>query len=511
MKNKKVCFILILIIIFAFITRIFQLDTNPAGFFCDEAANGYNAYSILTTGRDEYGKSFPLFFRSFNDYKNPVFIYSTIPFVAIFGLSEYSVRLTMIIYGLLTIVAVYFLGKELFNSKIALIVAFLTSILPWHIHLSRIGLELIPSVFWITLGIFFLYKSLKRFLCYPLGIFSFILGFLSCNPTKLLIPPLFVFFLLVNFLITSKWLKERRFWLTNFVFGLAFFLAVWPYLQDGTFFARWNQVAVNDQSKVNILQGYLNHFSFDFLFKKGDIDFPGQFITRHSIRGIGELYWWQLPFILIGLSKILYVKKYQNNLIFLLIILLLYPLGSIFTGTAPQATRSVYGMIPLVFFTAVGSYYFFIYVHKKKSKIFSSTVIFIFLCFVCASFSHFVKLLAEYPLYSSNFWGWQYGPREIMKYFLTVKDQYDDLYMSGEYNGGEIFLKFYDPENTCQGKCKMGDFWRNPVIYDPSRRQLFALSPDYLNQSKFKNNFSTKKILKYPNGEVAFFIGEISL
>ena len=49
--------------------RLYRLKDNPAGFFCDEASIGYNAYSILTTGKDEWGQPWPLFFRAFGEYK----------------------------------------------------------------------------------------------------------------------------------------------------------------------------------------------------------------------------------------------------------------------------------------------------------------------------------------------------------------------------------------------------------------------------------------------------------
>jgi len=90
--KKIVFFSFLLILALASFLRIFQLDKNPAGFFCDEASVGYNAYLILKTGKDEHQNSFPIFFPAFGDYKNPVLIYSTVPFVWLFGLSEFSVR-----------------------------------------------------------------------------------------------------------------------------------------------------------------------------------------------------------------------------------------------------------------------------------------------------------------------------------------------------------------------------------------------------------------------------------
>ena len=59
--------ILFLIVILAFLLRFYQLSTNPPGLNLDEVAIGYNAYSILRTGRDEYGKFLPIVFRSHDD------------------------------------------------------------------------------------------------------------------------------------------------------------------------------------------------------------------------------------------------------------------------------------------------------------------------------------------------------------------------------------------------------------------------------------------------------------
>ena len=53
----------------------YRVTRNPAGFFVDESSIAYNAYTISQSGRDEFGNLWPLYFRAFGDYKNPVFIY----------------------------------------------------------------------------------------------------------------------------------------------------------------------------------------------------------------------------------------------------------------------------------------------------------------------------------------------------------------------------------------------------------------------------------------------------
>ena len=88
-----------MIVAAAFALRVYRLGEAPAGLFCDEAANGYNAYSLLHTGRDEHGKLFPLFVWSFFAFKYPLDIYPTMIWVGLFGLTEFATRFQAALYG----------------------------------------------------------------------------------------------------------------------------------------------------------------------------------------------------------------------------------------------------------------------------------------------------------------------------------------------------------------------------------------------------------------------------
>src|SRR3990167_10599272 len=100
---KRTHIYLILILFVSTLFRLWGLGKIPEGFHADEAAFGYNAYSLLKTGKDEYGKVIPLVLRSFDDYKGAIYSYLTVPFVALFGLNEFSVRLPTAIAGTLII------------------------------------------------------------------------------------------------------------------------------------------------------------------------------------------------------------------------------------------------------------------------------------------------------------------------------------------------------------------------------------------------------------------------
>src|SRR5688500_14249166 len=112
---KKHIVLLILIILTAGVLRLWQLGATPISPNWDEVALGYDAYSIIQTGRDEYGNLFPVVLRSFDDYKPALYAYLAIPPIATFGLNAFAVRLPSAIVGILAVLAVYFLVKELFK------------------------------------------------------------------------------------------------------------------------------------------------------------------------------------------------------------------------------------------------------------------------------------------------------------------------------------------------------------------------------------------------------------
>lgn len=527
MKYFKI-FLLLLILLLGFILRFYKVSEIPTGFFADEAANGYNAYKLLTTGKDEYGQPFPFYFQSFGDYRTPVAIYSMIPSIFTFGLNQFSVRFTMVIYGTLPILFLYLFVKELFwkekafnKEVIALSSSLLLAISPWHIHFSRSGFEFIPMPFYLTIGLFFLFRFLHHNQKGKNLIFAtifFIITFYTAYVIQIVLIP----FLFCIFLLYRKTFLHKSTFKIFLLSLIIFLLGLIPFIMatlSGHALTRFHSVSPFSHGKNltdvlrPMLQTYIDHFSLDFLFLKGDIDMPGHFISRHSLKGIGELYLIQAPLLILGIIY-LFLKR-KRILLFFLVFLILYPIGSTVVAEGPFAHRSLFGVIPFQVLSATGLSLVFnflpLFVKNSNMAFLSKGVILILLiCIITFSTKVYVhKYFNEYPLYSSDFWGWQYGPREIMKYFLSVKNNYDELYMSGEFNSGDIFLKFYDPNNTCQNKCMLGDLWRNPEIYNSKKRQLFSLSPEYLKNSPLANKFSVKRTIYYPNNTIAFQIGEI--
>src|SRR3989338_5575152 len=166
---------IILILFLAAVLRFVQLGKNPPGLYWDEGSLGYNAYSILTTGRDEHGEFLPLTrFKAFGDYKPPGYIYATVPSIALFGLNEFAVRFPSALAGVAMVWLTYLLVKELFpvhlggvqghprGVQAATLAALLLAISPWHVQLSRVAFEAMLAAALNLAGIYFFVKTIRK-------------------------------------------------------------------------------------------------------------------------------------------------------------------------------------------------------------------------------------------------------------------------------------------------------------------------------------------------------------
>jgi 4-amino-4-deoxy-L-arabinose transferase-like glycosyltransferase len=299
-RREKTNILLCLIIVFTFLIRIWQLDKIPAGFFCDEASIGYNAYSILKFAKDEWGEKLPIFFKAFGEYKNPLDIYFTVIPVMIFGLNEFSVRLTSVIFNTLSTIIIFLIGKKLKNDNLGLIMALFFSIAPWSIHLSRVnveGLQIYMCLFLISF--LFLIKFFKDKKKIFLFLTSFLLAITSYSYFPARIFTLLFFLLSTGILLITKKIKLWEFILSFLIYTLICIPLI-SHILIGQGLTRFSQVSLFNLKEMNpvkkIALSYLLHFSPGFLFIKGDAGMNGQFITRHSVLGFGQFYIWQAFF-----------------------------------------------------------------------------------------------------------------------------------------------------------------------------------------------------------------------
>jgi len=150
----KTLIILFFISLLGFLLRLWRIDQAPKGALIDELHFGYLAQSLIKTGTDEHGQSWPIIFKGFGDEKLPAMAYLDIPSVAVFGLSVTAIRIPSVLAGTFLILSVYWLILELkLEAKWALLAAFFTAINPWSFFLSRFGFESNLALFFFTTGI----------------------------------------------------------------------------------------------------------------------------------------------------------------------------------------------------------------------------------------------------------------------------------------------------------------------------------------------------------------------
>ena len=371
--KKNLTYILLLAIMaLGFFLRSYQLSILPPGLTWDEAGLGYNAYSILKTAKDEHGTFLPLTFKSFGDYKPGLYVYLTIPFVAIMGLTEVAVRLPSVIAGTLAILGVYLLTNHLFPRKgltlnkglnpqfLPLLSAFVLAISPWHIHFSRGAWEVNVYITFLLFAIYFFLKSLKNHKYFIPWVLLSSSTVLIYQGAKMLTPLVFLTLFVIYFPQVKKtftsWLAPKTHLLVLVLSGV--FLAV-LLVQNLTGPAGNRLVRLSifgyrpEQSGTKLFHNqpllttqlvasrYLNHFSPEVLF------YQGSTITeRGNLPKQGMLYITDALLLVLGVMALLKLKKPQSRIL-IFSLLFLSPIPASLTLAEFSTFRALFVVIPL--------------------------------------------------------------------------------------------------------------------------------------------------------------------
>lgn len=465
-KNNLLIF---LIVILAIILRFIWLDKIPPSLYSDEAGQGYNAYSILKTGKDEHGVFLPVSLRSFGDWKPPLPSYLMIPAIAIFGLNEFSVRLPSAIFGVGSVMITFFLIHEIFRgqvfkTKLALLASFFLAISPWHILQSRSAMLVIISLLLLKAGVYFYFLWHRHKFLLPLSIIFFTLSVYSYYGMRIITP-------LIILILTIQDYKNIRLHLGSFflslllgiiilyplfssfihqpdvVFGRAKTVSVfydqgvklrqWELItQDGMNFpvnlARFFHNSVYLYGR-NILERYFSHFEGNFLFLRGDTSQPFQ------IPGMGILYLIDGIFILAGIY--IYLAKFYKKTKIILYWFIISFIPAAFTFMTPSANRTFSSVVIFIVFISLGLIFLLRNIKYKKAFILAITLLYII------SFNYF---LTEYFLVlpkKHTDW-WNYGWKPAAEYVQKVQAQYSNIVIID--TGGMPYVYFliynkYDP------------------------------------------------------------------
>lgn len=486
---------LLIVIVMAAFLRLWQLGVVPPSPDWDEVALGYNAYSILKTGRDEYGTWFPRSLRSYDDYKPPLYVYLTVPSVALFGLNTWSVRLPSAVMGVLAVVGTYFLVIELFSQakisdvrKLALTSAMLLAISPWHLQFSRIAFEANLGITLNVWGVVAFIKGLQSRKWLRISAILFGLALYAYHSERLFIPLLV---LLLALVFRKKLFNGKTSILQSAIVGLLIVLPLIPVFFNKTTLTRLRgtsaladqtlllsrsvQKLYEDQVRGNpwgiifdnrrivwtlkLLDGYLSHYSLKWLFFTGDN-------PRHHAPDMGLLYVWEAPFLLWGMYTIARRRSMIARVLFGWF--LIAPIAASPTTELPHAIRTLVFLPTFQIFTAVGV---FQSVSSVKRQV-SSKISIIKKGFLFLLITSLLLLIAfNLTYYFHMYFGhmnrevskyWQYGYKQAVEYANANYRKYKKIIVSTELEQPHVFFLYYlgfDPKKYLEeGGTRSGGF-----------------------------------------------------
>lgn len=516
MKNvHKILFAVILLIAIFF--RFWHLSTLPSGLNWDEISHGYNAYSLLKSGQDQWGQSWPIFnFRAYGDYPTAANLYFTIPSIAVFGLNAFSIRLPAAIFGLLFVIFNYLLAKLIFkNEKLALFNMFLAALSPWSLFPSRGVFQSNLSQLFFISGLYFFYKSLIHNKYAYLSALSFGISLYSYHNARIAVP-LLVVYLVIYY---RQQLKNKN----HYISLILFLLLALPNLlnlfsPESQARNRW--VGIINPNSINLIneerrlytgpsflnrllnnkatyfskQLFVNYFE---LFNPLNIFINGSQNYQFNPPNTGLLFIILIPFFYFGLFRL---KQF-----FIPFLISLLP-AALTVGDFP----SIRATIALPFYFLAISYGISLI---KKRKIFY-LVILVFLI----EFALYWQKYLQYNInYSQN---WQYGYQEMVQKLKGNYPQYQKIYVTKKYGEAHEFILFYwpwNPKQYLQDINKNWDFhadWYWVNSFDKfifvndweiskltlSKNSLLITSPGNYPQ----NNAKLIDQVKFLNGQTAF-------
>jgi len=544
--SKKELFLIISLFIFSFLIRVIGLNKYPPGFYTDEAAVGYSAYSILKTGRDEFGNLLPLAFKSFIDFKAPVYIYSVVPSIFLFGLNEFSVRLPSAIISALAVLVVYLLAKELTKKSekkikdyFPILTAFLISITPWHFTFSRIAFEGNMSLFFVALGIYLFLLSLGNGWFFTPSLVSFSLSIYSYHSARLTTP--FLILGLIYIYRKPIFEKIKSFLIACFlalIFSIPLIYATLKNFDDivkrpanisifkdkGVEGKLWEAQVFDAGQPViltrilhnkpyyyllSFLRNYFKHFEGGYLFLYGDLG------EHFRVPNSGGLYLVSLPFLILGIMNLIKNKEKERGVIFLW--LLLSPIAAALTFMVPSGHRNLNAITP---FSMIATYGILTWTKTEKRRIF------VFLIFLANVIYFSYQYLVIAPMTMAK--DWNYGYKQVIGFIKKIENNYDKIILtndSGETYMHYLFFSKYPPE-IYQKEANFDEIDKFGIghVYKVDKYEFRMIDwkkekkePRVLwvgTVSEIPDNESHLNYLKtffYPNGEKAFLAVELNL
>lgn len=551
MKRLIIYTFLVLSILLAILTRFYKLGEVPKGLYLDEAGQGYSAYSILKTDKDEFGMPYPFVFRSFTDFKTPVYIYLITPLIPIFGLNPFTIRFPSFLFSILTIPILFYLIKILLPKDkrtdiLAVILTLLISISPWHVLFGRTNFECNVALFFFLSGLLTFYLGLKKPIFLILSSILFAIAIPAYHSQRI-ITPLTLIYLFIRFrkILLDK--NHKLFFIIGIILGGVISIPTLLVSFTPGFLARANGLNIFSGDRY-LSYGFLpdlNNVS-NFIFNNKFILITRKFMAmyfsylsprymfwlgdygpRSSFPELATFFVWQFPFYLYGLYKLIRDKTFGELKKIVIFMLLISPIPGAMTSDPYSTIRALPLVIPQNIIIALGIYSAFDLVKWKLFKFgFLLSFVFIFIFSIGKLYSS-VIILNEYYRASE----WNYGWKEVIEETSKL-DKNLPIIVDGQRTGPAyieiLFFKQYDPAKyqSENKEISLSEYYKNMVPNEhkkidnietrPINWELDLSTHKYLvgdslaisDQQIKVHNLKLIKDILYPNGSVAFRIVE---
>ena len=430
--------ILVSVVVLGAGLRFYKLDRIPRGLNCDEAAMGYDAYSLLKTGRDLHGRYMPWLMKSHDeDYLEPMHTYLTVPVVALFALNVFAVRFLPALVGTLTVLTAYLLAKELFDRRTGLLAAFLVAVSPWDLQFSRIAFRGIFLPLFVTLALFFFLRGLKRSSYLVACGAAFGLALYTYSVAKAFVPLTLVALALMYFRELREMLRRSASARRHLMAAAATFIILAAPMYYLAFFGKeqgkFSQISVfNDpEPAYQFLVNFFKHLSPNFLFTEGEAD---------SFLHFGQVLLVLAPFIAFALYVGIKEDKKSCALAVILFLIGIVPAALTNRGI-PHPLRSI-GSVPfLELLAAFGLVYFYdrLATRRYSLKIPALAVVAGLLLWNCVAYVH--AYFVRYPVLSETWF--EFGLQDAIAYTEKHRDEYNGFVLTKTIREGYVFPLFF--------------------------------------------------------------------
>ena len=507
----------------ALLLRLVWLASVPPGLIPDELSIGYDAYSLLLTGSDMHDEPYPILFLSLGEYKNPLYIYATIPSLMLFGLGPWGVRFPAVVFGTLGVGAAFVLGRALAGRRAGLAAALMLAVSPWHHHLSRVAWDPVPVPLFIALGWYMLEAGLRgrrrALLAAPLPL---ALALYAYAIPRFFIPTFFAGVLFVRRDLVRARLNDVLLALAVFVVLVAPLASTYVTMPDAanarfklvSIFTddvlMWQRSRYSDMGiesptvlyALQFVQNYLAHLHPDFLLLRGDTQ------VRYTTRVVGKLHLFEGLLLLAGIVHMARTRRPVH--IILLWGLLLVPVAASLTiDRIPNSIRTTVALPFIQLVAAVGWM-------RLEPVLRDIGLKLPFLAASCLLVGYYLGYyFVVYPADPSVNYYWDTGWDEVRDYLREEEGSWDEVRIPNNIRRTDKILHFWtarDPLMT-QSKSWEGTPYRikPPCSYRQDGGRPGVLYMVYLQgwpldeECRFDDlGLAVRKNVTFPRGQTAF-------